>query len=233
MKSKNSNGIGTLREKSLHAELKRYYQEEGDAIEEIVDGYHIDIKRGAQLIEIQTKNFSALKKKLEFLLETHPVLLVHPIAERKWIVKRNKKGETISRRKSPKRGRYEDIFTELIRIPKLASHAHLSVEILLVEIEEIWLDDGKGSWRRGKWSILDRKLLDIKGKLRLSKNRDYLGMLPNALSRPFTIKALSKELRMPINLARKMCYSLRKMGLLDIVGKVGNAHILDITATKA
>jgi hypothetical protein len=224
MAATNGNGIGTLREKSLHADLKNWYHEE------LVDGFHIDIKRDGLLIEIQTKNFSAMKKKLGKLLSKHPVLLVHPIASQKWIIKRNLKGKLIGKRKSPKKGRAEDIFLELIRIPDLVNHPNLSFDILLVDVEEIWLDDGKGSWRRGKWSIADRKLVKVNSMLHLEKYEEFLQFLPRDLKTPFLIKDLARALKVPDNLARKICYSLRKMGLLEIVGKEGNAHILNIVA---
>src|SRR3972149_3683834 len=56
--------IGTLRETSLHAALKTWYARPGDELEASVEGYQIDLRRGAQLIEIQTRNFAALKHKL-------------------------------------------------------------------------------------------------------------------------------------------------------------------------
>jgi hypothetical protein len=67
--------IGTLRETSLHAALKAWYARSGDELEASVEGYQIDLRRGAQLIEIQTRNFAALKRKLTQLVERHPVRL--------------------------------------------------------------------------------------------------------------------------------------------------------------
>ena len=72
--------IGTLRETSLHAALKTWYACPGDELEASVEGYQIDLRRGAQLVEIQTRNFAALKRKLTQLVERHPVRRVHPIA---------------------------------------------------------------------------------------------------------------------------------------------------------
>ncbi|MBM2850413.1 MAG: hypothetical protein HW418_3355 [Anaerolineales bacterium] len=71
--------IGTLRETSLHAALKAWYAQPGDEMEASVEGYQIDLRRGAQLIEIQTRNFAALKRKLTQLVERHPVRLVGPL----------------------------------------------------------------------------------------------------------------------------------------------------------
>ena len=71
--------IGTYQEKSLHAALKDWYASPGDLTEHPVDGYVVDLVRGNELIEIQTRNFAAIKRKLSQLLEEHPVRLVHPI----------------------------------------------------------------------------------------------------------------------------------------------------------
>ena len=81
-----SNGIGTLRESSLHAKLKEWYKEPGDKLETFIDGYIVDIVRKDLLIEIQTQNFSALRKKLTHLTKNYKVLLEYPIISDKWIV---------------------------------------------------------------------------------------------------------------------------------------------------
>ncbi|KKL60374.1 hypothetical protein LCGC14_2205950 [marine sediment metagenome] len=50
-----SNHIGTLKEKTLHRELKKWFSIPGDKIEAPIDGYIIDIVRKKLLIEIQTQ----------------------------------------------------------------------------------------------------------------------------------------------------------------------------------
>jgi hypothetical protein len=141
--------IGTYQEKSLHAALKSWYAAPGDIIEQPVDGFVVDLVRGDELIEIQTSNFSAMKRKLPVLLESHTVRLVHPIPVLKWIVRLDQDGDSIlSRRRSPKRGSLLDIFDELVSIPHLVSHPRFSLEVLLVEVEETRWQDGRGSWRR-------------------------------------------------------------------------------------
>ncbi len=78
-----SSQFSTLNEKPLHEALKRWYAQPGDSFEVPVDGFVADIVRGDLLIEIQTKNFSAIKRKLEKLLVRHPVRLVYPIPRAK------------------------------------------------------------------------------------------------------------------------------------------------------
>ena len=86
--------VGTLREKPLHAALKRWCAEPGDRFEVPIDGFVIDVVREDLLIEVQTKGFSSMKRKLGLLLEAgHRVLIVHPIPIEKVIVKVDEHGE--------------------------------------------------------------------------------------------------------------------------------------------
>ena len=92
-----------MTENSLHKSLINWYVKPGDLTEENFGGYLIDIIRGNQLIEVQTSNFSAIKNKLKNLLEKNPVHLVHPISQRKGIIRKNQNGLMISRRRSPRK----------------------------------------------------------------------------------------------------------------------------------
>ena len=91
-------------------EIKNWYSLPGDNFEVKIDDFIVDIVRYGFLIEIQTRNFSAIKKKLTKLLEKHEVRLVYPIPQLKWIVQVKKSGEIIRRRKSPRKGRLVDLF---------------------------------------------------------------------------------------------------------------------------
>jgi hypothetical protein len=130
--------IGTLGESSLHSVLKDWYAQPGDLLEAQVDGFHIDIIRHDRLIEIQTANFSSQKRKLNTLIEKHPLRLVFPIAQEKWIVRLAADGVTqLGRRKSPKRGNIFQLFRELVSIPDLTRHPNFSLEVLLIQEEEV------------------------------------------------------------------------------------------------
>src|SRR5215510_4793755 len=112
--------IGLLNEKPLHASLKQWYAQPGDRFEVPVDGFVIDIVRDDLLIEIQTRNFASINSKLRKLTRSYEVRLVYPVVQEKWIVRPATNNGGISvRRKSPKRGRLEDLFWELVSIPQL------------------------------------------------------------------------------------------------------------------
>lgn len=219
-----SPSIGRLSEGSLHAALKEWLAEPGDQLEVALDGYVIDILRQDKLIEIQTRHLYALRRKLDKLLAAHTVHLVHPIAVEKWIVRVDGEDQFISRRKSPKRGQMLDAFKELVRIPDLIARPGFSLEILLIQAEEIWRDDGQGSWRRKGWSRADRRFLGALGSHTFVRPADYLAVLPADLAEPFTNNELAAAAGCSVALAQKITYTLRGLGVIELAGRRGRAN---------
>ena len=215
--------IGTLNEKPLHASLKQWYAAPGDQLEVPLHGYFVDLVRGDLLIEIQTASFGSIRKKLRALTLTHRVRLVHPIAVERWIVKQPRRGEAGSRRKSPKRGRLEDVFVELVSFPELLTSANLSLEVLLVQEEEVRRFDSKRKRRRDGWITHERRLLDVIERRVFHGPADMAALMPPDLPDPFLTSDLAEGLRCPRWLAQKMAYCLRQMGAITPVGKQGNA----------
>ena len=203
-------------EYSLHSQIKNWYSIQGDDVEIKINDYIIDIVRSDLLIEIQTRNLSAIKKKLTKLLVSHQVRLVYPIARLKWILYESSQGEFIRKRKSPKKGHLLDIFNELVYIADLFKEENFSFEVLFIKEEEISCNDGKGSWRRKGISIKDRRLLEIFDQMLFNSRIDFLKFLPTDLGDPFTNRMLAKKLGISVRIARRMTYSLRKMNILAI-----------------
>ena len=218
-----------MTEYSLHSEIKDWYKIPGDELEAKVEDFIIDILRGKLLIEIQTGNFSAIKKKLEKLLVNNQVRLVYPIAKLKWIVYVSREGEVVRRRKSPKKGKLIDLFYELVHTPGLIKDRNFSVEVLLIEEEEIRCNDGRGSWRRKGVSIKDRKLLTVFDRIAFDNNQDFLEFLPKELDGYFTNKVLALKLGISVGLAQKISYCLRKMGTISLVGKKRNELMFQVS----
>jgi len=166
----------------LHAALKAWYAQPGDQVEKPVDGYVIDIVRGDELIEIQTRGFSSLRRKLDALIPNHRVRLVYPVALEKWIIRLGPDERTIlSRRRSPKHGRALDVFGELPSLARLVNHPHFSIEVALVRTEEIQCNTRgprRASWRRKGWRIHDRKLIEVVDRRGLETPADFLAFLP-------------------------------------------------------
>ncbi|MFX0024339.1 MAG: hypothetical protein ACFE9S_18620 [Candidatus Hermodarchaeota archaeon] len=222
------NQIGKLNETTFHTDLIWLYSESNDQLEKKVGNYIVDIVRDDLLIEIQTKNFSNIRSKIETLMQKNKVKLVHPIIQDKWIINLDTQlNKIIRRRLSPLHCSYINVFEELIRIPKMISHPNFSIEILLVQIEEIREKSDRGSWRRKGWTIYDKKLFRVIESKKFHNPIDFLYFIPRNISIPFTNKELAEKLKKPLRLAQKVSYCLRKMDMLKIVGKNGNALLFD------
>ena len=160
------NAIGTLNEKPLHAALKEWYVEPGDLIESPVEGFMVDIIRGDLLIEIQTCNLSGIRRKLEKLALRHPVRLVFPVAQERWIVRQTEKGgRTLSRRKSPKRGTMEAVFEEFVSVAPLLAHPNVSFQVLFIQEEQVRHVNGtRNRWRKGWRRLLWNRVLSLQSE---------------------------------------------------------------------
>ncbi len=222
-KTVKARSIGIQNERSLHAALKLWYAQPDDRFEVPLDGFVIDLVRGSDLVEIQTRNFSAIRGKLQELVQKYKVHVLHPITIEKWVVKVGRKGdEILSRRKSPARGNLLDLFEEMVRIPELINHPNFTIEFPLIREEEVSCKDGKGSKRRKRESIKDRRLLDVIESKVFTSNLDFLAILPPTLPQPFSTKCLANTLKLPLYRSRQITYCLRKMNAIVVVGKRGN-----------
>ena len=215
--------IGTLNEGSLHAQLKEWYANDGDLLEQPVDGYVIDLVRGDLLVEIQTGGFAPLRKKLDNLLTTHQVRLVAPIAQERRIMKMSPDGEVLSSRRSPKHGRFEDIFSRLVSIPKLIGNDNFSLDLLLTTEAEHRVHQPGKAWRRKGWVTVGRALDRVDDSMAIASAAELTAFLPDDVPAPFTTADLAASLGAPRRLAQQMVFCLRELGELHIAGKAGNA----------
>jgi hypothetical protein len=214
-----------MNEYSLHSEIKKVYSLIGDQFEVKIGNYIVDILRDNLIIEVQAKNFSALKEKLQVLTENHRVRLVYPLPEKKWITYVSKDHVVLNSRKSPRKGRLTDLFAELVMIPHLIDKENFSLEVLLIDEEEVRCNDGRGSWRRKGISIKDRKLLKVNRRILFQTKADYLKILPENLNEVFTNRELAKLAKIPVRTARQITYCLKKGGVIRLAGKNGREHI--------
>jgi hypothetical protein len=221
--------IGTLNEKPLHEALKQWYAQPNDMFEQSIDGFVIDVVHGDLLIEIQTQSFGAIRRKLKKLLSHHQVRLVYPIPCEKWIIKQlpeegqNSHGSRSCRRKSPKRGTFSDIFNELVSIPQLVLNPNFSLELLLIQEEEVRRYDSNHGWRKRGWITCERRLLKVTEHRTLISPADMASFIPHDLAEPFSTSDLSSAIGKSRSLAQKMAYCLRLMSCIETVGKLGNS----------
>ena len=214
-------GIGTLNEGPLHAALKAAYAANGGDAEVSVNGFVADAVREGVIYEVQTGSFSGLRRKMESLLADQRVVLVHPIAAKKYIVKQGP--DAGPKRLSPKRGKLNHILNELVYLPSLLSHPNFAVEAVMTEEEEIRVFDPKKRRRRGGWRVVERHLVTLGEGMRIEQPDDLFQFIPGDLPAEFSTKHLALAMDESRSLAQKMAYCLRHSGITEVCGKEGNA----------
>lgn len=213
----------SMQESSLHASLKQFYTQDGGFTEYWIDGFWIDIYKDGSLYEVQTDHFNSIRFKLERLLENYPVRVIYPIAFEKTIIVRDIDQSVLRQRKSPKHGRIENVFYQLVYISELIIRSNFSLEVLLTsEIDERMMD-GNGSWKRRGVSLVDRKLVGIINRKLFVEPKDFKYFIPQAIENDFTTSILATSLGIPNRLATKMAYCLRNIRVIERFGKVGNS----------
>lgn len=217
-------GIGILRERPLHAALKRWYAEPGDRLEVAVDGYVVDLVRDDLLVEIQTRGVAGMRTKLVALLTLgHRVRVVHPIAVDRWLVRVDNSGSEIDRRRSPRHGRLVDLAGELVSVPDLLVDPALEIEVLLTREEEVRRHDPRRCWRRRGWTVVERRLLEVTDRVLIRDPADLAQLLPAGLPAPFTTADLARELDRPRRTAQQLAYCLRLTGIIEPAGRHGRS----------
>jgi hypothetical protein len=209
----------------LHVALQQHYAGDDGVLEALVDGYRADVLRDGVVYEIQTGSFGSIREKLRRLLRKHPVVLVHPVPERKMIVYVDGEGRELSSRRSPKHGMAADVFAQLLHLHDLPRHRNLSLEIVITHERELRRRDGMGSWRRQGVSLLGRELVETVGVQRFEHPRELAALLPAELPREFTVAELREALGVRKVVAGRMAYALCKLGIIKQVGKRGNAYV--------
>lgn len=215
----------TLREGSLHAALKARYAAgvRGARVESAVDGFVVDVAGEDELVEIQTVSFASARRKLERLVASHHVVLVHPIPIVKWLVTVDGDGVVIRRRRSPKRGLALDLFDELVSIPGLVADPNFRIELLFTREEEMRGPVPGGARYRypREWWRLDRRLVDVVETRRVDTPADLLELLPLGLPGPFTTADIVAATGRSKRLARRAVYCLERSGAIGRVGRHG------------
>lgn len=224
MQSDVRTAIGELNERSLHRALKARYAVAGSATEQAVDGFVADILIGNHIIEVHTGTFWGLKKKLRRLLPRFAVTLVHPIALDRYIVKVHE-GTATTRRKSPKHGSVFATFSALVSIPTLLDHPNMNLEIVMTVEEEIRVIDPRRNRRRGGWTRVDRRLLEVAETYRIGAMADLFALLDGQLAETFTSRDLAVAMGAARRLGQQAAFCFREAGVCEVCGKEGNALV--------
>lgn len=239
-------GIGTLGEKQMHAAIKRFICPDESCHEIKIDGsalciekesdgedkkrkkrrFVADVLEGNTIFEIQTGPFSPLREKIAWILEntTYNIVVIHPIAETKWINYINGKTDDIERRqRSPLKGKYTDIAGELYFLRDFLQNPRFSLVLLMMEAEQYkknTVKDGRKRPRYRKYELIPVSLLRA---YVFKSAEDYKLFIPESLPERFCVKNYSAASGIRGMEAYSIVKTLIHVGLLEEDGNIGRA----------
>ena len=221
-RSRERAGIGTLGEKTLHAVLKDYFQEDERFQEFTVDGYVADVVRGGEVVEIQTRDLYRLAPKISTFLVENRVTVVHPIALTKTVFWMDPEtGECISQRKSNKKGKVIDILPELYGLRQFLVNEKFRICVLLLNVNEYRVLDGYGKDKKKRATKLDRYPTALIDEIYLENAEDYRRFLPDELPEAFASSEFRIAAKCDTFTAQRSLNILSQLGILECIGRRG------------
>ena len=218
-------GVGVLREKGIHAVLKRYYQPEAAAREVRVGRFVADaVSPDGSVLEVQTGRLAPLRRKLPALLDRYEVTVVHPLLRvRRVRAVDPQTGELSARRVC---GKPETVWNFFYELPPLLPFL-LAPEPALRAARD---RDG-GAAREGqppRGARGPRALRPVRGIPLFRDARDFLGLLPAGLPSPFTSGDLAQAASLAPEDARMALYVLHALQLCLRCGRRGRSYLYTI-----
>lgn len=220
--------IGTLSEKTIHAVVKNYYEPDEDKQEIPIEGLYADIFTGSEIIEIQTRSFDQVRKKLDRFLPVYPVTVVLPIPATKWLIWIDEEtGELSDKRKSPKKGSEYAAFRELYKIKPYLKEEGLTIVLLFLDMEEYRLLNGWSRDKKKGSTRYDRIPIQITKEVRFGSPSDYAVLLPDTLPGEFTSAEFAKAAKINSRQANLVLNILFYLDVVKRIGKRGNAFVYE------
>lgn len=224
-RERTQNGIGTLGEKSVHAALKHYF-DPCEAHHEVRFGdYVADVKNEQGFVEIQTRDFYRMQKKLEIFLQEAPVTVVYPVTAERWLLWIDENGELEPKRKVTRKPTAASILPELYGLRSLLQNPRLRFCVVLLEVEDYRFKDGYGPDRKKRATKFDRYPVALLDELWLSCPEDYLRLVPDSLEDGFSAKEYAKAVKLPMRQASAAANVLSAVGAVERIGKEKNAYL--------
>ncbi len=222
-------GIGTLSEKTVHAVLKNYYAPDTDMHEIPIENFVADIYTGSEIIEIQTRAFNNMRRKLTAFLPEYPVTIVYPIPHIKWLSWIDEEtGEASPKRKSPKKGNPYQAFIELYKIRPFLKNQNLKFRFDLIDMEEYRLLNGWSKDKKKGSDRYDRIPLAFVEEVCIDRREDYMQFIPYDIPEEFTAKDFAKHAKIPVRLAQTVLLILFDLEIVERIGKNGRSYLYRI-----
>ena len=219
-------GIGTLAEKSVHRVLKFYMEENESFHEQRLGDYIADIYNGEGIIEVQSRNFGALKRKVRAFRELASITLVCPLEKNRDIIWVDPDtGEIKERRRSNRHKSLYHIMDELIFIRQELKIPGIRILGLLLQVEDYRLLDGYGADQKKRATKLDRVPVRLMGKMEFKQNQDYRVLVPKGLPEEFLSKDYAAAAGVNARTAGRALAVLTDLGIVERVGQRGRANL--------
>ena len=224
--------IGTYKERSQHMILKLFYEPDIAYHEVPFEGYVADILNQKGIIEIQTAAFRSLNEKMAVFLQSFPVTVVFPVAEKKRVVWTDPEtGETEEGvyRTYPK-SKYK-ILSELLSVVDHFGDRNFCVHMLLLKSTQCKMKDGYGKDKKKKATKTDTVPDELMDRVILNNADDIRAMLPFDIGSRLTTAEISSALGLRrVSLWRAVKF-LTITEILAPVGKKGNSIIYEVSKT--
>ena len=103
------------------------------------------------------RSLAAIRDKIRALVENYDVLIVKPLAARKILVNKTRRGGPVkSTRYSPTRQNFYNLFDDLVHFVNVFPHRRLTLEVILTEQEEHRLPADRRRWRSKGYRVESR-----------------------------------------------------------------------------
>ena len=220
-------GIGTYSEKTLHRVLKAFLCPDTDFHEVGIGPFVADVLVGNTIYEIQSAGLFPLKKKLAYYLEhtDKRVQIVCPILTAKrlvWVDPAS--GELSTPRKAPVGHGKMRILPELIYLLELLDFTRVSFLVVGLTVDDYKRLDGKGIDKKHGASRLERLPRELVYLQTLSSKEDIASFfLPAELPEQFTAAEFSRLTNLRRRTLSAALKVLLRLGVIEIVGKQKNA----------
>ncbi len=226
--------IGTLAEHSLHASIKGYFEPDRSKHEIRFHGFIADIKNDSGIIEIQTRQFSRLRRKLDAFLPECPVTVVYPIVANRWIVWIDREtGEISPKRKSPKHLNIYDSVPELYALRGYLDREGLSFRLIFCDATEYryalrGLDDKEKNGRQGHFRC-ELVPFSIGDTVDIIPPDGYGVFIPDGLPESFNSSDFAKAAGITVSMAQYTLKLLTETGNVTRISRVKSGYIYNIS----
>ena len=214
-KAKGEDGIGTLREKSVHATLKFYFAPNDKNHEVKIGDYVADVCIDGEIFEIQTRQFYSMKKKLSYYLEEgYDVTVVYPVKEKNTIVWIDREsGELKEGRAVTNKRKVNVFFRELYGIRDFIDNPLIHFVIVKLETKDYRFLDGFGKDKKIRATKTDIYPVDIIDEIRIDSIDELCLMLPKNLPNEFDLKTYAGLMGLNLNDANMSLLIFERLGV--------------------